>query len=468
MKNGLTKLFAKTINKLKALIFPQAAEEEAGRRTLIINIVLLFSITGFLLINLIRLIDVFIYRQTEGLPLIATLIILTFFVFLFWLNRRGFLKTTSFLLLITFSCPMFYSLLTWGADLPAGLILGVLVIILAGILFSGRGILTAALIISLFLIIVSWQQSQGGLPVEDYWRHDPAQAADAIAHSVLLLIIAGIAWLFCREINKSLKRARTSEKLLKEERDSLEITVEKRTKEMLALEEEKIRQLYRFAEFGRLSSGIFHDLINPLSAVSLNLEQINTETGSRVASAKAYLSQALTATHKMEGLIAGIKKQISREANVAVFSLNEEINQSLEILAYKARRSNVNLSLAAPCNLTLRGDALKFGQVITNLLANAIEACEQSDNKQVVIVLLDSQDEIILEVSDSGPGISPDNLTKIFKPFFSTKQAQGQGLGIGLSLTKEIVEKDFHGQISAANQHNSGAIFTIKIPKNYL
>lgn len=466
MKKQLLIIPSRIATWIKGLILPRAIDEEAARRELIINIILLFSIAGFLLINFIRLVDIFIYRQNGGLPLTATLLILFFLVFLFWLNRKGFLKTTSLLLLFTFSAPMLYSLLIWGTDLPAGLILAVLVIILAGILFGGRGILIAALTISLFLILVSWRQSQGWLPVENYWRDDPAQAADAIAHSILLLIIAGIAWLFCREINKSLKRARISERLLKEERDALEITVEKRTKEILTLEEEKIRQLYRFAEFGRLSSGIFHDLINPLSAVSLNLEQISVETDSRLANAKAYLSQALIATHRMEGLIAGIKKQISRETNVEIFSLNEEISQSLEILAYKARRSNVNLELKMSYELKLQGDALKFGQVVTNLLANAIEACEQSEVKQVIVSLLDNKNEIIFQVEDSGAGIAKENLVKIFQPFFSTKQAQGQGLGIGLSLTREIVEKDFGGTISVANRLEGGAVFTINIPKN--
>ena len=468
MKNLISISSKKLISKLKMLLAPRSQNEESGRRELIINVILFFSIVGFLIINLIRVIDIFIYRQNGGLPLIVTLAILFFFIFLFWLNQKGFLKTTSLLLIVTFSLPMLYSLLTWGTDLPAGLILAILVIILAGILFGGQGIIITTSFISMFLITVSWQQSQGYLPVENYWRDDPAQAADAISHSILLIIIASIAWLFCREINKSLKRAKMSEALLKEERDNLEITVEKRTREILALEEEKIRQLYRFAEFGRLSSGVFHDLINPLSAVSLNLEQISAETSSQVASAKAHLNQAIMATHKMEGLIAGIKKQISREANINIFSLNEEIEQSLEILAYKARRSNVDLKMDSPKELKLQGDALKFSQVVTNLIANAIEACEKSTKKQVLTSLSDNQDEIIFTVKDSGPGIAPENLNKIFQPFFSTKKAQGQGLGIGLSLTREIVEKDFRGTIRVDNEPGSGAKFIIRLPKNCL
>lgn len=465
MINFFQKTFSKIYSFVKNLIRPRSSNEDAKRQEIILNIILLFSLSAFIIINLIRLLDIFIYKQNGGLPLIATISIMLFFVLLLSLSKRGFLKTASLLLIITFSIPMFYSFLIWGIDLSASLILSVLIIILTGILFGEKSILLVTLIISTFLIIISHQHAQGVLPVDSTWRSQNADMADAIAYSSLLMIISGVIWLFCREISKSLKRARSSEKALKEERDSLEITVEKRTKELLALEEEKIRQLYRFAEFGRLSSGIFHDLINPLSAVSLNLEQVNNENGRRIESAKGYLSQALIATRKMEGLIAGIKKQISREENIEAFSLNQEISQSLEILTYKARHVGVTLKFSAAPELKLIGSALKFGQVITNLVANAIEACEKSDYKEVIISLHEKENDIILKVIDSGSGIAPENITKIFQPFFSTKKSTGQGLGIGLSLTKEILEKDFKGSISVSNNTDGGASFLIKLPR---
>lgn len=250
----------------------------------------------------------------------------------------------------------------------------------------------------------------------------------------------------------------------------MEIKVEERTRELLHLETEKIKQLYRFAEFGRLSSGIFHDLINPLSAVSLNLEQvkleqIKTETDCKILNAKSYLSQALVATHKMEGLVASIKRQINRETSISLFSINQEIEQSLEILAYKARRARVDFKFENWPILELKGDALKFGQIITNILANAIEACEEVIIKEVHINLFNFQERIRIIITDSGVGITSDNLFKIFKPFFSTKKLEGQGLGIGLALTKEIIEKDFHGLITVTSQLGHGATFEINLPK---
>lgn len=454
-------------DRLKKFISPRQIDEENQRKEKILNILLIFSSLSFFVLNVIRVTDYIIYTDANerGLPLGVTLTIMAFFIFLFWLNRRGWLKTSASLLVLTFSLPMFYSFLIWGADLPAAILLAVLVITLSGILLGARIAFLSTLFISLFLIVVTDYQAKGLIPVQSYWRSESAQIGDAVSYAILLLIIAAIAWLFCKEINRSLARARTSEALLREERDLLEIKVEERTQELREAEAEKINSLYRFAEFGRLSSGIFHDLMNPLTAVSLNLEQIKAETNTKISSAKSYLSQALLATGRMESLIASIKKQINQESVVSLFSLNQEIEQIIQILSYKARRAQVNLNFSASREIKLEGDAVKFGQIIINLLSNAIEACEDTNTKEILINLENTDNIIKITVKDTGAGILPENLTRIFNPFFSTKSRSGRGFGIGLASTKGIVEKDFHGNINVESELNRGTVFIINIPK---
>jgi signal transduction histidine kinase len=455
----------KIINWFKNLITLRQTNEDGRRKELILNILLLFSSVAFFIINIIRIIDYIIYTNRRGLPLEITSIIFIFFAFLLWLSRKGWLKTASTLLVATFALPMIYSVFTWGADLPEAFLLAILVIILSGILLGARSAFISTGLISLIMIFVTEQQALGLIKVADYWRSEPIQLGDALAYAVLLFIIATVAWLFCREINHSLKRARLSEDLLREERDSLEIKVEARTQELLNLEAEKIKQLYRLAEFGRLSSGIFHDLINPLTAVSLNLEQIKTETDNKVISAKSYLNQALLATNKMADLITSIKKQIARESSVYLFSLNQEIEQTIQILSYKARRAQVNIAFISEEEIKIEGDAIKFGQIITNLLANAIEACEETEVKEIILNLKLLENVIEIIVQDSGSGIAPENLTKIFARFFSTKKITGRGLGLGLAMTKEIIEKDFAGIIGVHSELNHGTTFTINFPE---
>jgi len=455
----------KIINWFKNLVAAKRTDENERRPELILNILLVFSLACFFIINIIRIIDHLIYTEEKGLPLWTTLSIFFFFAFLLWLSRRGKIKIAASLFIITFALPMFYSFLVWGADLPSALLLAVLVITLSGILLGSRLAFASTFLITISLIFLTDWQARGLIKVENYWRSDPSQIGDAVAYSVLLFLIATVAWLFCKEINRSLKRARLSEALLRAERDSLETKVEERTKELRELEAEKINQLYRLAEFGRISSGIFHDLINPLTAVSLNLEQIKNETDAKILNAKSYLSQALIATSKMESLITSIKKQLSRESVINIFSLNQEIEQITQILSYKARRANVTIKFLPSPKIELRGDAIKFGQIIINLLANAIEACEETKIGEIFVSLTSHEAEIEIRVVDNGVGISLENKNKIFAPFFSTKKHNGRGLGLGLASTKNIVEKDFQGRIEVKSQLDKGAVFIINIPK---
>lgn len=458
-------LLKKLVNKV---ISPKSADEDERGRELILNIILLFSISGFIILNIIRLVDLLSNSHDRGLPLIITLLLLAFFLGLFWLSKKGFIKTASWLLIGTYSLPMLYCYIIWGADLPAALLLTVLIITLCGILIGARLVLISTAAINLFLITLAYLQFNGTIAINSYWRQEKHELSDAVAYAVIFMVIASVAWLFCRGIGRALDRARKSEAELKQERDSLEVKVLERTNELRQLEAEKINQLYRLAEFGRLSSGIFHDLLNPLTAVSLNLEQVRNESDSKILVAKSYLSQAILATRKMENLIASIKKQIQRESNVALFSLKDEIEQTLQILAYQTRRAGVSTNFSVPEDFKLTGDAIKFGQIVANLVANAIEACEtkNSDNKNVVIGLCQDNQKITLSVTDNGCGVAPEILSKIFLPFFSTKKESGRGLGIGLASTKNLVEKDFGGEITVASCLGQGTEFKVCFPKN--
>lgn len=460
---------------LESLIRPKSSDEDSRRREILLNILLVFSISCFTVINAIRLSDFIRHGRDRGLPIIYSLAILAFFIFLRWLSSRGHIKTASWFLIIAYASPMFYSFATWGADLPAGLLLTVLIIILSGILINENLVLISTLTINTFLIILTWLQSEKIVKVTDYWRLKPHELGDAIAYAVLALMIAAIAWLFCLAIKRALARARHSEAELRQERDQLEIRVKERTDQLRQAEAEKINQLYRLAEFGRLSSGIFHDLINPLTAVSLNLDQAKNETKLEVGDTNSYVSQAIMAAHRMESLIAGIKKQIQKESTVTLFSANEEIRQIMQILTYKANKAGTPLNFPDKTPVRLYGDAVKFGQIISNLLANAIEASETKRLAKVTggasgqdygidIELSENDGRILIIVSDHGEGIAADNLNKIFEPFFSTKISSGRGLGIGLASTKNIVEKDFSGSITVQSQLGLGSRFIVSLP----
>ncbi len=457
------------INKI---VGARQEDEDKRRSELILNILLFGSIVCFSIINIIRLIDIISNPLDRGLSILYTLAILFLFIFLFWLSRKGKIRLAAWLFITIYSLPMIYSFLTWGADLPAALLLSILIIVLFGILINTRLVILSALAINIFLIAVTYLQFNNSIPVVSYWRSEKHEVSDAIVYMVIILIIATVAWLFSREIRRALSRARRSEQELKEERDNLEKTVIEGTTQIREVEKEKKNQLYRLAEFGRLSSGIFHDLINPLTAVSLNLEQMQNDESRKVSGAKSCLDSAILASRRMESLIVSIKKQIQKESHLNTFSVSEEIEQIIQLLDHKTKKAKARIEFNNLKDISIYGDPVKFGQIITNLLCNAIEAYESNTDQEykdnlIEIALKENEENIIIMVSDRGPGISPENIDKIFQPFFSTKAETGRGLGIGLSSTKNLAEKDFKGSLKVTSELNKGACFQFSFPKTY-
>jgi len=447
-------------NRLAA---PKQSEDKIRRQELILNILLLASIFLLAIINLIRLNDYLRQGQDRGLPLLMTLLILAVFIWLFYLSRRGWIRLSASLLVLIYALPTFYFAYRWGADLPAALLLSGLIIIISGVLLGARFAWLNTILISTILLILTYGQSSGRLPSSQYWRAETNELADMISYVVILGVIATVAWLYAREIEKSLRRARQSEQDLRIERDSLETKVIERTRQIRELEMDKITQLYRLAEFGRLSSGIFHDLINPLTAVGLNLEQLKKTPA--LQGTNAYLEQAFRATAKMENFIAGIKKQIQGDKAKRYFSLATEIEEIRQILDYKIRKSQVGLKIEITPELELYGNPLKFGQIIANLLSNALDACQESgrENKRIELQAEKKSDKIIIMIADNGGGIAPENQDKIWQAFFSTKTEGESGLGIGLASVKSLTEKDFQGTITFVSSP-AGTEFRIELP----
>jgi C4-dicarboxylate-specific signal transduction histidine kinase len=167
-----------------------------------------------------------------------------------------------------------------------------LIIIVAGILISATfSIITTTVISASFIFISTKHDLVGNHSV--IWG-----MSDTIMSVIIIAIIAVMSWLSNHEIEKSLKRARKSEIELKKERDLLEIRVDERTKELREAQLEKLTQMGHFAELGKLASGVIHDLVNPITAVSLNLGQLKNINSDEINGVRVYLNQALEATKK--------------------------------------------------------------------------------------------------------------------------------------------------------------------------
>ncbi|MBI2450828.1 MAG: hypothetical protein HYV52_00600 [Parcubacteria group bacterium] len=511
MKMDFQKIFRTTV-------LPSSEDEDKARYEFISNVLLIASFGFSLVIFILNLVRIFL-GLGNAVSTSITFVVVSFFALLYFLSRKGFYRFASYCLVSIFFLAATFEIYKFGVELASALLSYILIVVMAGVLIGTRFAFITTIVASILLAVFGYLQIQNITSPNLSWKSEQVlQFSDIAVYIIFFIVISIVSWLSNREIEKSLARARRSEADLKKERDSLEATVEKRTRELKETQVEKMTQLYRFAEFGRLSSGLFHDLINPLTAVSLNIEKVkNAEkirwyvktieektpmssalggaTGQADAAPISELSEhidkAVVAAKKMEDMVRAVRKQLSRQETKTIFSVNEEIAQALEVLSHKAQKSGVTIRFFSRQEVKTYGDAVKFNQVALNLIANAIDSYspvhssasggtkegqekENADTRAVAMSLSQNGDTIVFEVKDKGVGIPEENKPKLFEPFFTTKK-EGYGIGIGLSMIKRIIEKDFGGSISVespapdasrrygAGAEGKGSVFTVKL-----
>jgi len=355
----------------------------------------------------------------------------------------------------------FYTSYYWGADVPQSLLIYSLCIIIAGILLGGKSSFTITVFIVIYLLLITHLQANHVISIESHWKNNVLDLRDSIMTSISLFIITTVSWLSNREMERSLERAEASEKALKTERDLLETRIAERTKELQHVQMEKITQLYRFADFGRLASGLMHDLVNPLTSVSLNIEHIS----SHKTSFKSALKRAKTGIQRMKSYVEAARKQIQQQETHKSFSVRSELKQILKIFSYREKREHVAIKFNIPKEIKMHGNPVAFHQAISNIVANAFDAYEPSTQKikQIVISAHKEKDLVFIDIQDNGKGITAQELPHIFEPFYTTKNLD-KGTGIGLSISKKIIEKSLGGSISVESSKAQGTVFHLALP----
>ncbi|HEY1074480.1 MAG TPA: HAMP domain-containing sensor histidine kinase [Patescibacteria group bacterium] len=449
----------------KLLIAPKGASEDTRRREYILNLLLLGSIA----LSAIALFSAFlnVLARSDGYrgeSLLVLCIPMGFFLCLYALSRIRYPKIAASVFIATYYILATYTLAKWGILLPQGILIYAVIIVMTGVLLSTNAAFFVTCLLSVTLLTLRVFEIQGTLHPNLYWIHESGGIDDAIVFSATLFIILIVSWLSNREIYKSLERARKSEASLKEQRDSLEIIVEERTQELRAQQREENIRLYRFAEFGQLTSGLLHDLTTPLTTLSLNLERLSNHEDSQT------IKRAIDAARRMHLYIDAARKQLSPNVEITCFKPIEEIQEAQKILAHRSRKAHIKFTCSMSKDIKLYGDPIKFNRLATNLIANAIDAYDTSPpavQKNILLTLEKNDTAVIFKVADQGCGIQKKEQGNIFLPFYTTKSNQ-KGIGMGLAICKEIVEKDFHGSIEVSSSSETGTTFTITIPITHI
>ena len=207
---------------------------------------------------------------------------------------------------------------------------------MAGILVSARSALYAASGIALILGTLQYAKTQQYIHPDLEWMHISSTPGDVIGFSAILFIIALVSWLFNRQMEMSLKRARRSEKALQRQKDLLEIKVEKRARQLEAAQLEKMQQLYRFAELGQLSTALFHDLANHLSTVNVDIEGLSAGDHPDI------MRRIQQNVGHINTIVRRVRQQIGGKSTTEAFDILNETEEVIKILLPTARSGRHN------------------------------------------------------------------------------------------------------------------------------
>jgi signal transduction histidine kinase len=403
----------------------------------------------------------------KGVNPLVPLSVLTFFAFLFFRSKTKseYSVYCAYLFILAYYLPTTYALFKWGVDLPLGLLSYVLIIILAGILADSKFAFETVIFISLTVLILTIFQITGVTHPDIAWKAKTLTLPNVLTIVVIFYIVAIVLWLSNREIERSLKRARKSEAELKEERDTLEVRVKERTKELEKSQMEKMNQAARFIEFGKISSGLFHDLINHITFLFFDIEKAAEAGEEKMSETREYLKQANENKSVLAEYIEDAKKQFQNQKINALFSVKKEMFSVTKILGYKLKTEKVSVNLRSDFDILTYGNAVRFNHVITNIILNALEAYEASgeEGKEINIKLDKLGGGAVISIEDRAGGIPEEIRNKIFDPFFTTKGPQ-KGTGIGLTTAKNTMEEDFGGTIKFESVWGQGTKFIIEFP----
>jgi len=262
--------------------------------------------------------------------------------------------------------------------------------------------------------------------------------------------------------NAMLKSLRQMKSDLEEWGRTLEEKVKQRTEELSAMQV-RVAQSERLASLGMLAAGVAHEVNNPLGAIltltALTLEDMKEDDPNR-GNLEEVVRQSTRCRDIVKGLLAFSRQS---KTDKELVDVNKIIEETLALVAKQAQFFNVNVICNCDPELpAVMADRSQLQQVFMNILVNAVQAMDERGTITIVTRHVAPAHCIELAISDTGRGIPPEQISRIFDPFFTSK-ASGEGTGLGLSIAYGIVTTH-GGTIHVSSEIGKGSTFTIRLP----
>jgi len=272
-----------------------------------------------------------------------------------------------------------------------------------------------------------------------------------------------------QDSHKSNLRLENSRKAMIHIMSDLKDTTEEvqRREHELREKQEQLVQAGKLATLGELTTGVAHELNNPLNNIGLfignviDLIELGEADPQRILHE---LHSAMQQVHKATEIISHLRTfgraaTVSREPVV----INQVIQRAISLVHKQLHLRQIEVQLRFPSeDVIVIGNAIQMEQAFINLLTNARDALADVTQKMITITCTVKTDVVNIHFCDTGPGIPAGLEQRIFDPFFTTKEV-GAGTGLGLSITYGII-KEHQGSIAVESRPGEGALFIIQLP----
>ncbi len=243
--------------------------------------------------------------------------------------------------------------------------------------------------------------------------------------------------------------------------------LEKTNKDLAEIKGQMLQQ-EKMAAIGTLSSGLLHEVNNPVNycLMAINLA-IDHPTAKSDTTLHEYLADAREGMQRIQRIVSDLKTFAYRPRDAdsagSDFPLCRALDTALRMVGHETR--DISITRELPGDTQVHGDEGAIVGVLINLLSNAASAVRsmQQQAPKISVTAIWSGDRLRVTVADNGPGISPENLARVFEPFFTTREI-GQGLGLGLSISYGVIERH-GGTLLAESEPGAGTRMIFDLPR---
>ena len=228
---------------------------------------------------------------------------------------------------------------------------------------------------------------------------------------------------------------------------------------------EELVQAKKLASLGRLTSGVAHELNNPLNNISTSLQILIEELeDGDLEFKKDLLIGAEREVERGKNIVKALL-EFSRERHLTLEKVNflDLVNNAIKLIKSQVS-DNIELIVDVPDDIQADIGPQRIERVLINLIMNAVQAMDKGGSITIKASKNEEKNGFCFQVRDTGKGIPKENLTRIFDPFFTTKEV-GKGSGLGLSITYGIIEQH-GGKISVESDEGKGTTFSIFLPNH--